>query len=76
MDTFLSIALVGAGLSLAMNWIKAKWGTTSVGSRAIVIILSLAIGGVFYFLKDTAFWQSAIGVLASASTVYAVLLKK
>lgn len=71
-DAFLSIALVGAALSLLIEWVTNKWGTGSAASRAIAIGLSVVVGGLYWFLSGTAIWQSVLGVLAAASTVYAM----
>lgn len=71
-NDFLGIAIVGAALSLAIEWITNKWGTTSSASKAISIVLSVVVGGAYWFLAGTAIWQSILGVLAAASTVYAL----
>jgi len=71
-NDFLGIAIVGAGLSLAIEWLTNKWGTTSSGAKAIAIVLSVIVGGAYWFFSGTAIWQSVLGVLAAASTVYAL----
>ena len=73
---FLAIGIVGAVLSIAIQGIKAKLKLNGAGARLITIGLSCLVGAVYYFLRDTVIWVNVIGVLTSASTVYALLLKK
>lgn len=63
-------------LSLFIQWIKDKLGTDSLGTKLLTVGLALLVGGLIYFFQDTAYWETAIGVLAAASTVYAFFLKK
>lgn len=71
-DNFLAIGIVGVFLSLAIQIIKKVFGTSNSKTKVITIILAVAVGSFYYFLKDTIYWQTIIGVLASASTVYAL----
>jgi hypothetical protein len=71
-DNFLAIGIVGVFLSLAIQIIKKVFGTSNSKTKVLTIILAVAVGSFYYFLKDTIYWQTIIGVLASASTVYAL----
>jgi hypothetical protein len=73
---FIGIAIVGAALSLAIEIVKEKFGTASFGTKIITLGLSLVVGAAYWFLRETPFWQTIVGVLAAASTVYAFVLKK
>lgn len=72
---FISIAVVGATLSGVIQIIKTKFGTTTQTTLALTIVLSLIVGGVYVWLQATPYYQAVLGVLAAASTVYAVLIK-
>jgi len=74
MDTFTEIAIVGIVLSLVYEAVQRIFGSpeNSLTSKAIVVALSIVVGGAYYFLSGTAIWQSIIGVLAAASTMYAI----
>lgn len=72
----LEVSIVGLLLSLFIQWIKDKLGTDSLGTKLITVGLALVVGGLIYFFQNTAYWETAIGVLAAASTVYAFFLKK
>ena len=43
--------------------------------KLMTILLAVFVGIVYYFLSQTIWWQTILGVLAAASTVYALLLK-
>lgn len=71
-DNFLAIGIVGVFLSLTIQIIKKVFGTSNSKTKVITIVLSIAVGSFYYFLKDTIYWQTIVGVLAAASTVYAL----
>lgn len=73
---FVAIAIVGAILSSTIQIIKARWGDNSVNSKFLTIALSIAVGGFYVAIQGTAYFQTIVGVLASASTVYSLLLRK
>lgn len=76
MDDFLGIAIVGVFASLIIEWINNISGANSTIAKAITVGVSVVLGAIYFFFGDTAVWQSILGVLATASTVYAFLLKK
>lgn len=72
---FLAIGIVGAFLALIIQAIKSKFGLDSVKTKIITITLAIVFGSAYYFLSQTIWWQSILGVLAAASTVWAYILK-
>lgn len=76
MDDFLGIAIVGAGLSLVIELVRSKLGSDSRRTKALTLVLAVAVGSAYYFARQTVYWQTVLGVLASASTVYALFVKK
>ncbi len=71
---FTTIVIVGAAISLLQQVIKQKsWSDNA--KKASVIGLSLAASGAYIALKDSAFWDTFVSILASASTVYALVIK-
>lgn len=73
---FVAIAIVGAILSTVIQMIKGRWGNDSNNTKLITIALAIGVGGLYVAIRDTAYFQTVVGVLASASTVYSLLLKK
>lgn len=74
--SILEIAIVGAILSGIIQFTKAKLGTSSNQTKIVTVVLALVVGAVIYLFQSTEYWETALGILASASTVYAFLLKK
>lgn len=75
-EQLLSIGIVGAVLSVAMEWVKAKYTMDSKEARIITIVGAVVLGtGVWALQSNVVLWQSVIGVLGSASTVYAIIIK-
>jgi hypothetical protein len=75
LDTFLQIALVGVLASALIEIINKKFGLGSSMAKVITIGVSILLGTIYFFLKDTVLWQTILGVLGTASTVYAFFLK-
>lgn len=76
MDDFLGISIVGAIVSFIIQYTK-KWAeTTGWGSKFVAIGTSIVIGTVYYALRQTGWLETTLGILASASTVYAFILKE
>jgi len=76
MEDFLAITIVGALLSGVVEFTKGMFGESSTKTKLIVIGLSILVGGIYAFLRSTVYWATMVIVLTSASTVYALLLKK
>lgn len=72
----LEIAIVGTILSGAIQIIKNTYGTSGATTKALTVGLAVAFGAAVYFLSGTELWTSILGVLGTASTVYAFLIKK
>lgn len=71
-EQFLSISIVGSVLSLFIQWLQNKYGVEGSQTKAIAIFGSIVLGGLVYFLSALPIWTSILGVLAAASTVYAM----
>ena len=75
-NDFLAIGIVGAALSLVIEYITNRFETNAAGGKAVAIVSSVIVGGIYWALAGTAIWESILGVLAAASTVYALFIKK
>lgn len=72
---FLSIGLVGAIVSAVTEYVSRKFDIKGTQAKMVTIILSILFGGLVMYLQHTNAWSAIAGVLASASTVYALLRK-
>lgn len=76
MDDFIGISVVGSTLSLVVELIRQRLGPNSGRTKAITLGLSIIVGTGYYILRDTVWWQTILGILMAASTVYAFFFKK
>jgi len=74
-QSFLQIAIVGVFLSFVIELVTLKIHKPVV-TKIITVALALATAGVFVWIKNTAYFQTVITVLGTASIVYGFLLNK
>lgn len=72
----LEIGIVGVVLTAFIEWVKATFNPDSDTTRVITIALSLVLGAGIWFFSGTAWWQSMLGVLSTATIVWAFIIKK
>ncbi len=75
MNEFLQIGIVGVALSFVVQYIKTRYGFESMTTKALTILLSLALGAGVYFLFGTPIWTSIVGVLTAATLFYSFIMK-
>jgi hypothetical protein len=73
---FVGIAVVGTLLSLLVQALKNKLGTTSLATKFLTVVLAIVVGGLYVWLRSTPAFQTVITVLTVASTVYALFIKE
>jgi hypothetical protein len=71
----LGIGVVGAIMTGLIQLIKSKFGTEGLTTKFITIGLALVIGGLYVWLRSTSYFETAILILATSSTVYALFVK-
>lgn len=75
METFIQIGIVGIALSFLVEAIKLRYGPKSGTTKGITLFLSAILGSLYYFANDTAWWQSFLGILATATFFYEYIIK-
>lgn len=75
-NNFIGISVVGGLLSFAFEMIKTKLPVSPEYKRGAILLLSVALGTGYWALFNSVWYQTVIGVLASASTFYALFLKQ
>lgn len=68
---FIAIPIVGVALSLAVEWLKAKYSANAIGVKTITIVASVILGATYYFLQGTAAWQAILGILSTSTLFWA-----
>lgn len=72
----LQITIVGVIASGIMEFIKSKFDPSSMQSKASIVGISIVLGTIYWFIKDTSLYIAVLGILGVASTVYAFFIKK
>lgn len=75
-DEFLGIGIVGALLSVAFELIKGKYPSSPNKSKGLIILLSLIVGGLYVWVRETPYFPTVLGVLGGASAVYSLFFNK
>lgn len=72
----MTLVIVGAIVSLVVEFIKRKSGASRTKAILLTVAVSLVAGAAYQLLKDTVYWQTVLQILAFASLVYGVLIKQ
>jgi hypothetical protein len=70
-----SYLIIGVMVSTLVQYLKVKFGTESLITKLIVVGLSIAVGLVYFLVKDTQFYQSTLLVLVFAGAFYTYILQ-
>ena len=71
-----SYVIIGAVVSLIVQYLKNKFETESKMTILIVIGISLVAGTIYFFLKDTNYWTAVLSILGFAGAVYTYIVKR
>jgi hypothetical protein len=71
-----SYIVIGAVVSVIVQFLKNKYGTASQWTLVIVAGLSIVAGTIYFLLKDTIYWQSVISILGFAGAIYTYIIKR
>ena len=70
----LNLALIGGLLSWFLEWVTEEMDANQ--SKIATIICAIIFGSLYWIVSSTGYMEAVLGVLVSASTVYAFMLKK
>jgi NhaP-type Na+/H+ and K+/H+ antiporter len=73
-QTFLAIGIVGGALSLGIEWINNQFKLGNLASKGVALFASLIVGTFYYWLSQSSYAESVIGVLVGSTAVWAFLL--
>jgi hypothetical protein len=74
-DEILGIGIVGTAASFFIQFLKNKFGAGSDMVKLITLVAAIVAGGLYYFLSDTDFFVSVLGVLGAATVIWSFFLK-
>lgn len=65
-------AIIGVLLSAVLEFISRKFGADGAKMKFISIFFSLALAGIFVWIKNAPWFPTFLTILSSASAVYAL----
>lgn len=68
--------IIGVIVSLVVQAVKKYAGDSDWLKMAIVLILSIFASAIYYFVKDTAFWQTLLQILTTAGATYTFIIRR
>ncbi len=68
--------IIGVIVSLVVQAVKKYAGDSDWLKMAIVLILSIFASAIYYFVKDTTFWQTLLQILTTAGATYTFIIKR
>ncbi len=74
MNEFIMLPIVGAVVSLLVQFIKSSARTSRTQTIALVVAFSVLSAGVYWFVNETAVWEIALKVLLYANAVYGFII--
>jgi len=72
----LSFTVIGAVVSVIVQFLKNKYGTNTQGTLLAVIVISIVAGTGYFLVKETSLWQPILQILAFAGAIYTYILKR
>ena len=75
MEEFISIAIIGALLSVIYEWLGKRF-TDPIDSKLGIIGASVILGTAYTIIRDTEYYQTVLLILGSASTFYGLFINK
>ena len=67
---------LGILVSLIVQAIKKYGGTTTIGTLVALAVVSLIGAGTYVYFVNTPYWDVIVTVILTASTFYALLIKR
>jgi len=71
-----SFVIIGAAVSLLVQYLKNRFGTENAITLTIVIALSIIAGTAYYLIKGTSLYAPILNILAFAGAVYTYIFKR
>lgn len=68
--------IVGAAVSLFVEWLKSKMNLGEYKTLAAVLLVSLVAAAVYTYLVTAGYWQTVANVLVLAGAFYTFIIAR
>ncbi|HBI50253.1 MAG TPA: hypothetical protein DDY21_00165 [Candidatus Moranbacteria bacterium] len=72
----LSLTIIGAVVSVIVQFLKNKYGTNTQGTLTAVILLSIFAGIGYYIIEQHELLPIVLQILAFAGAIYTFIIKR
>lgn len=73
---FLGLGIVGAATSLFVSYIKARFGTEGLKTKAVTVTSAVIFGGLFSYMLNTGYADAVYNILSISTIIYAFIIKE
>lgn len=73
---FLGIGIVGVAASVLIEVITRYAGSKPLTAKVLSVGVALVLGTAYFFVRQTVWFPTVLGILAISSTVYALFFNK
>lgn len=71
-----SLVIVGAVVSLFVQIVKAKLGTSGIGTMLAVLLFALGAGALYVLTRETAYFETVVQIVLAAGAMYTFVISK
>ena len=68
--------IVGAGVSLLVEWLKARFGTSEWKTLGILLVLCLVVAFGYTYLVAVGYWETFASILVLAGAFYTFVIAR
>lgn len=68
--------IIGAAVSLLIQWLKERMGTSEWGTLGILFLVSVLAAAVYTYLVNVGLWETVYNVLVTAGAFYAFIIQR
>lgn len=71
-----SLVIVGAVVSLFVQIVKTKLGTSGIWTMLAVLLFALGAGALYVFIREAAYFETVFQIILAAGAVYTFVISK
>lgn len=70
------IEIIGAVVSLIVQYLKTRYGTGDIRTLIILITISILAGAVYVLASPTEYWPVVVRIVETAAAIYVIFIRR
>jgi len=70
------IEIIGAVVSLIVQYLKTKYGTGDMRTLVILITISILAGAIYVIASPAEYWPIVIRIIETAAAIYVIFIRR